>query len=88
MGEIDDYFRVILKVVGTGERPLIQPVIFYLHTTFLQPEVKVAPTNNEAVLSRAAWGAFTVGVRIEGEETRLELDLAELPGAPELFKSR
>jgi hypothetical protein len=89
MDDIDeDYFQVTLKVVTDGSRQLTQPVTFHLHPTFPQYEVKVAPNNNEAILTRAAWGAFTVGVTIEGEPTQLELDLATLPGAPELFKSR
>lgn len=84
----DDYFRVILKVITDGKRVLTQPVTFHLHPTFKPADVKVAPVNNEAHLSRAAWGAFTVGVTVDGEDTKLELDLAELPGIPDLFKSR
>jgi hypothetical protein len=33
-------------------------------------------------------GAFTVGVAADDGNTRLELDLAQLPDAPEMFRSR
>ena len=89
MDDIDeDYFRVTLKVTTNGTRTLVQAVTFHLHPTFPVSEVPVLPINNEAVLVRAAWGAFTVGVTVAGEDTKLELDLAELPGVPSLFKSR
>jgi hypothetical protein len=32
-----------------------------------------------------AWGAFTVGAECDGGATRLELDLAQIPGATETF---
>lgn len=89
MVDIDEnYFRIKLRVAPTGDRSLDKPVTFHLHPTFNPDEVPVSPVGNEAVLERAAWGGFTVGVTVEGEETRLELDLAELPNAPALFKSR
>ena len=92
MVDIDeDYFRVTLKVTTDGTRKLVQPMTFHLHPTFNPSVVNVSPIGGQAVLDRAAWGAFTVGVEIkelEGEPIKLELDLAELAGVPELFKSR
>jgi hypothetical protein len=84
----DDYFRIALKVTADKSRTLDKPVTFHLHPTFNPAEVKLLPANNAVSLVRAAWGAFTVGVTIEGEATQLELDLAQLPGVPLLFKSR
>lgn len=41
-----------------------------------------------AMIERIAYGAFTVGAEADGGATRLELDLVDLPDAPELFRSR
>lgn len=84
----DDYFRITLKVITDGKRQLNRSVTFHLHPTFVPAAVSVLSNNNVAELTRASWGAFTVGATIEGEETKLELDLAELSGVPDLFKSR
>lgn len=92
MVDIDeDYFRVSLKVTTDGTRKLEQPVTFHLHPTFNPSTVNVSPISGQVILERAAWGAFTVGVEINeanSEPVKLELDLAELAGVPELFKSR
>jgi hypothetical protein len=49
--------------------------------------VPVGP-DGTAHLQLAAWGAFTIGVIADGGKTELELDLAEVPGFPEVFKNR
>ena len=40
------------------------------------------------MLRIASYGAFTVGVLIESDDTMLEIDLAEVEAAPEVFRSR
>lgn len=84
-------FRVRLSVRSTDprRRPLEGSVQFFLHPTFRvqTPVVTVSPSG-VAELTLVAWGAFTVGAVTDGGSTRLELDLAELPGAPREFRER
>jgi hypothetical protein len=47
----------------------------------------VTPQNGVASLDRSAWGAFTVGLEIEDEDAKLELNLSQLPDAVK-FRSR
>lgn len=66
---------------------------FHLHPTFKKtPDPSVEFRSGKAVLELVAWGAFTVGVQIldGSDEVRatLELDLATLPDAPDVFVSR
>jgi hypothetical protein len=61
--------------------------VFYLHQTFRVPVIKVRSERGRAELQRIAYGAFTVGVEVNGE-VRLELNLATLEGAPQAFKDR
>jgi hypothetical protein len=86
-----ELFQIFLTVSSTDRaRPLAEDdeVTFYLHPTFARPVMKVKVTQGKATLERIACGAFTVGVTIASSHTQLELDLAELPNAPEPFKSR
>ncbi len=84
-----DLFDVTLRVVPTneGSDPLRGAVQFFLHPTFRndRPMVTVSPAGI-AELSLLAYGAFTVGAIADNGNTVLELDLAELPHAPEEFK--
>jgi hypothetical protein len=84
-------FSVRLRVYSTkpAEDPLRGTVQFFLHPTFKndRPVVKVG-ADGVAELLLTAWGAFTVGALADKGETRLELDLAELEGAPQEFRSR
>jgi hypothetical protein len=97
-----ELFEVVLQVQSLDEmRPLVYPVQFHLHPTFADPSPKVKPANGIAKLSRLAWGAFTVGAEVlisgtelergevvESRRITLELDLAEVPGSPQLFVTR
>ena len=81
---------VTLTVRSTDPRnKLTGDVQFYLHDTFPNPTpvVPVGP-NGTATLNLTSWGAFTVGALADGGKTKLELDLADLPDAPEPFRSR
>jgi hypothetical protein len=83
-------FRVRLAVEAEAGQPPIQgPVEFHLHPSFRDPEPSVpVDADGRAVLEVLAYGAFTVGAVGDAGTTRLELDLAELPDAPPLFRSR
>jgi hypothetical protein len=96
-----EWFEVELQVQSIfTDRPLGHFVQFHLHPTFLETDPVVKPRNGVATLSRLAWGAFTVGAEVIIRESRegsaeplekripLELDLAELPGVPQLFAQR
>lgn len=91
LNDTPGYYRVHLEVVSARPRthPLTGSVQFFLHPTFNNPApiVRVGP-NGVAELDVTAWGAFTVGARADGNATELELDLADLPSAPEEFRAR
>lgn len=59
---------------------------FFLHDTFRPPRLSVSFANSAASLTLRAVGGFTVGVWIPSHEVQLELDLAELSGAPRVIK--
>jgi hypothetical protein len=90
---IPDFFDVSIWVESTEpEKPLNNDVILYLHDSF-RPSVYTIPVNefkdgkalDDEIL---AWGAFTVGAVVDNGETLLELDLAEQPEFPDIFRSR
>lgn len=86
-----DLFSICLRVSSTlpKQHPLRGSVQFFLHPTFRnsRPIVSVGP-NGIAELKLTAWGAFTVGVLADDGRTKLELNLAALEDAPELFRHR
>ncbi|MGH7713120.1 MAG: pYEATS domain-containing protein [Gemmatimonadaceae bacterium] len=84
-----DLFIVRLEVVSTlATKPLRGFVTFHLHPTFREPVVTRPVENGSAILTVLSYGAFTVGAEADEGRTRLELDLAANPDAPEDFKSR
>ena len=86
-----DLYSIELSVESTEpeKRPLNGEVRFFLHDTFAndRPVVTVGP-DGRAELRLKAWGAFTVGALADGGDTKLELDLSDLPNAPDDFRSR
>jgi pYEATS domain-containing protein involved in immunity len=87
----DELYEVALTVEPVGnERPIEGVVRFHLHNTFPRMVRMVRPKGGKAKLTVIAWGAFTVGAEVEGEEnTYLELDLAAAKYRyPEKFRSR
>ncbi|TBX66131.1 hypothetical protein EZL74_11120 [Flavobacterium silvisoli] len=84
-----DYFNINLEVKSTDlANPLNGDVKFYLPPSFQNPNPVVTTKDGIATLNLLAWGAFTLGVECDNGKTKLELDLSELSGVPELFKSR
>ena len=86
----DDWFRIQLDVRQTDPATpaLAGEVRFHLHDSFDEDDVRVKVKGGVASLQLVAFGAFTVGVEADGGKTELELDLAELAGAPKAFRSR
>jgi len=83
------FYEVDLAVTGTTENPLTGLVTFHLHDTFKNQDPVISVINGEATLRlKKVYGAFTVGAEADNGVTRLELDLAELQGAPKEFKER
>lgn len=84
----DDLFRVRLEVVPVNNEPITGTVVFHLHPTFSRTDPAVTAEAGRATLTLAAWGAFTVGAEVDDGATQLELDLATIPGVPEVFARR
>ena len=81
--------KVTLSVKSQDrKKPLGGNVTFELHPTFKQKTVTCPVIDGAATLTVLAWGAFTVGAIADEGQTRLELDLAELPNAPTDFRLR
>jgi CheY-like chemotaxis protein len=75
-----------LKVASENPSlPLEGDVTFYLHPSFIEDEVTVEAVGGAADLQLYAWGGFTVGVWIQERAVELELDLAQVPGAPRVI---
>ena len=84
-----ELFTISLEVFSSNsQNPLTGKVIFHLHPTFIDPIKEVEVINGIAKLSEIAYAAFTVGVECDEGKTKLEVDLALLPDAPQLFKER
>lgn len=81
-------FKVDLVVRGGRSHGAGTKVLYFLHPTFgLEPRVSILGADDRAPLELYAWGAFTVGALLE-DGTKLELNLATLTGAPDLFRTR
>jgi Mrp family chromosome partitioning ATPase len=88
-GNRPEWFLLDLRVDATDGSPLNGEIEFHLHPTFKPSIARVAVSNSySASLRVSAWGAFTVGVVADEGRTRLELDLAQLKGAPQEFRER
>lgn len=83
-----NFFNVDLVVKGTENNPLEREVQFFLHPTFSNERPVIKVHDNQAHLQFMAYGAFTVGALADGGNTKLELDLAKVSGAPKEFKAR
>ena len=69
-----------------GESPLNDSVDYYVHPSYTRTHYTIAVEDGYASLElEAAAGAFTVGVLADGGRTKLELDLATIPGGPPTF---
>lgn len=81
------YFKIRITVTGDPDNPISGLVKFHLHNTFRNPDPVIAVKNNIAELKlNRVYGAFTVGAEVDNGRTKLELDLANLEGAPKKFR--
>jgi len=80
----------LLVAPGPAGPPIAGQVSFHLHETFKPFDVQTvtAHANGTATLDLVSYGAFTVGVELDGGRTKLELDLVDAPGAFEPWRSR
>jgi hypothetical protein len=78
----------VLLTVTTADEKLreLDCIEFYLHDTFDPDVVPAMFHDGKAELSLITTGGFTVGVWIPCADVQLELDLAELPGAPRIIR--
>ena len=76
--------RITLAPVGSGA-PIVGRVYFLIHHTFPKNKVPAVASNGTATLERYAYGAFTVVALADGGNTKLKLDLAQLPNLPKEF---
>ncbi len=86
---IGDDVTSVTMTVDAGSEAVFSPgdvAWFCLHPTFHPQWVRVLFGNRRAVLTVQAWGGFTVGVWLPGASVELELDLANLPLAPERIR--
>ncbi|MFN7924435.1 MAG: pYEATS domain-containing protein [Bryobacteraceae bacterium] len=81
-----DWFDVKLSVERTNGSELSGFVQFQLDPAFVRPVEAVPVRDGKAVLQFGTWGAFTVSAVADDGRTRLELNLASLPDAPERFR--
>lgn len=90
LSDISGYYKVTLEVSSINPlNPLTGVVKFYLHPSFNNSEPIIAVTDGTATLVlNTVYGAFTAGAEADDGKTKLEIDLAELPNAPQDFKER
>jgi hypothetical protein len=83
----DRFYSVRITVESTNAKfPLRGLVRFHLHDTFKNADPVIIARDNKAVLKLSkVYGAFTVGAEADDGETKLELDLATIEGAPKGF---
>lgn len=78
------FYYVTLSVRSTNaEKPLTGEVYFFLHDSYnLKMIQHITAANNLASIRVGSYEAFTVGSYAMDSNTKLELDLNEVPGAP------
>jgi hypothetical protein len=79
--------RVKIRVVSTdSHKPLTGKVKLHLHPTFGQwqsYEIEAKGGVAEEIIT--SYGAFTIGAETDGGQTKLELDLVDVPGGTKGF---
>lgn len=85
-----DWFNIKLEVrsLNVNKNLLQGKVKFILHPTFRKDVVEVTAIDGIAKLELTAWGAFTALAIADNGQTKLELDLSEIPNAPASFRAR
>ncbi|MCC6233517.1 MAG: TIR domain-containing protein [Verrucomicrobiales bacterium] len=83
-----EWFDVVVRVQRPAGDSGATKVIFHLHDTFKPQAVEASFRGDTAEWQGSAWGAFTVGAEVGDGSVTLELDLAQLPDAPKVFRER
>jgi hypothetical protein len=83
-----EWFIIDLSVESVDSTPLEGDVEFHLHPSFKPSIVRVPVQKGRAACRTSGWGAFTAGAVADNGLTRLELNLADLPDAPPVFRDR
>ena len=88
----DQFFELNLEVKALSPERATEltgsTALYFLHPTFgNRPRPVTFGSDGRAPLQLYAYGAFTVGVLLQ-DGTTLELNLATIPNAPDLFRSR
>lgn len=84
--EDPEWVKIRLWVTAPSDVQNGDVAIFYLHDTFKPNIYRRRFSGGRAKLTVHAFGGFTVGVWLPGPGVQLELDLAEIPGAPRAIK--
>jgi hypothetical protein len=80
------WVRIKLRVKGkAADGDLVH---FHVHDSFSPSMFKCLFKEGVAKLTLEAWGGFTVGAWIPSRKVELELNLAEVPGAPKIIRTR
>jgi hypothetical protein len=87
-GEAIVKLRVTAVTSDSKQNPLAGTVEFFLHPTFAPDRYTVDVENGVANFEIRSWGVFTIGAVADKGSTRLELNLAYIAGADELFYNR
>lgn len=83
------WVELTIGVVADGKAGELVPAEkaeFFLHDSFDPAKYAVGFRGRSARLTVSAWGGFTVGVWLPQQQLELELDLAQLPGAPRIIR--
>lgn len=82
-----DWFEATIIVKSTHpHKPLTGRVRFHLHPTIIPMVRETTAKKGVAQITVESYGAYTVGIETDRGKTKLELDLADLEDAPELFR--
>ncbi|MBX7156447.1 MAG: hypothetical protein K1X91_15940 [Bacteriodetes bacterium] len=85
--ETSSLYKVVITLTGDENNlPNGSLAIIFIHPTFYRYKRYFRVKNNMVQLTLYSVGSFTVGALVNGGDTKLELNLAELPGVPKKFK--
>mgnify|MGYP003420994595 CR=1 FL=1 len=85
-------YKIHLKVLSTNpaKNPLQAGdlILFALHNTFGDPPIRLSKVKDQCAETEFySYGSFTVGAFVDYGTTELELDLAEVQGVSNYFKT-
>ncbi|WP_316235372.1 MULTISPECIES: SIR2 family protein [unclassified Bradyrhizobium] len=85
--EAEGFLELTVKIAPLpGAPPILGRVKFHLHPTFEPASETVDAKDGSAAYDLESYGAFTIGIELEREHKRFEIDLATLPELPLWFR--